>query len=300
MAQLSILVPKLRRNLARAEGLFEILDQKSVLADTNDAHQLQPLKGSVEFRNVWFRYDASDFWALRNVSFTVPVGSTVALIGRSGTGKTTLINLLMRCYDPQHGAILIDGVDIRNATQESLRRQIAVVPQEVDLFSRTIAENIGYGSPGAPMEQIENAAALALAHQFIERSEDKYSTTVGERGLRLSGGERQRIGIARAILRNPQILVLDEATSHLDTESEHLIQGAMERVASGRTCFIIAHRLSTVRHADVVVVFGEEGVEAVGCHADLWDQSPTYRRLHELDLKDDTPVPTEAVEELAA
>jgi ABC-type multidrug transport system fused ATPase/permease subunit len=302
MAQLSILLPKLRRNLARAEGLFEVLDQKSALADVKDAHQLEPVKGSVEFRNVWFRYEASDFWALRNVNFTVPVGSTVALIGRSGTGKTTLINLLMRCYDPQHGAILIDGVDIRMTTQESLRRQIAVVPQEVDLFARTIAENIAYGSPQASTEQVENAAGLALAHTFIQRSEDRYSTMVGERGLRLSGGERQRIGIARAILRDPRILVLDEATSHLDTESEHLIQSAMERVASGRTCFIIAHRLSTVRHADMVVVFGEEGVEAVGRHADLWEQSPTYRRLHELDLKDDAPVPCEAetVAELAA
>jgi ABC-type multidrug transport system fused ATPase/permease subunit len=302
MAQLSILLPKLRRNLARAEGLFEVLDQKSALADVKDAHQLESLKGSVEFRNVWFRYEASDFWALRNVSFTVPAGSTVALIGRSGTGKTTLINLLMRCYDPQHGAIFIDGVDIRIATQESLRRQIAVVPQEVDLFARTIAENIAYGSPHASPEQVENAAGLALANTFIQRSEDRYSTMVGERGLRLSGGERQRIGIARAILRDPQILVLDEATSHLDTESEHLIQSAMERVATGRTCFIIAHRLSTVRHADMVVVFGEEGVEAVGRHADLWEQSPTYRRLHELDLKDDAPVPSEveAVTELAA
>lgn len=294
MAQLSILVPKLRRNLARAQGLFEVLDQKSALADTGNARELQPLKGSVEFRNVWFRYEASDFWALRNVSFTVPVGSTVALIGRSGTGKSTLVNLLMRCYDPQHGAILIDGVDIRTATQESLRRQIAVVPQEVDLFSRTIAENIAYGSPGSSAEQIEEAAHLALADKFIKRSEDGYSTMVGERGLRLSGGERQRIGIARAILRNPQILVLDEATSHLDTESEHLIQGAMERVASGRTCFIIAHRLSTVRHADIVVVFGADGVEAVGRHADLWEESPTYRRLHELGLNEGTPVAAEA------
>jgi ABC-type multidrug transport system fused ATPase/permease subunit len=294
MAQLSILVPKLRRNLARAEGLFEVLEQKSALADVKDAGELQPLKGSVEFRNVWFRYEGSDFWILRNVSFTVPVGSTVALIGRSGTGKTTLINLLMRCYDPQHGSILIDGVDIRTVTQKSLRRQIAVVPQEVDLFSRTIAENIGYGSPDASIEQIKNAAELALANPFIQRAEDTYSTMVGERGLRLSGGERQRIGIARAILRNPRILVMDEATSHLDTESEHLIQQAMERVASGRTSFIIAHRLSTVRHADVVVVFGDDGVESVGRHADLWEQSPTYRRLHEFDLKEEPVATSEA------
>jgi ABC-type multidrug transport system fused ATPase/permease subunit len=163
-----------------------------------------------------------------------------------------------------------------------LRRQIAVVPQEVDLFSRTIAENIAYGSPDAAKEEIAAAARMALADDFIGRSELGYETVVGQRGLRLSGGERQRIGIARAILRNPEILVLDEATSHLDTESEHLIQRAMERVTKNRTCFIIAHRLSTVRHADIVVVFSNGGVEAVGTHQELWRRSPTYRRLYEL------------------
>ena len=221
------------------------------------------------------------------MSFQVPAGSTVALIGRSGTGKSTMVNLLLRCYDPQHGSICIDGVDIKAATQESLRRQIAVVPQEVDLFSRTIAENIAYGTPDATAEEIEAAARMALAHEFIQRSEAGYQTPVGERGLKLSGGERQRLGIARAILRNPRILVMDEATSHLDTESEHLIQRAMERVAKGRTCFIIAHRLSTVRHADMVIVFGKGGIEAIGTHEQLWHENATYRRLHQLHETDD-------------
>lgn len=290
MAQLSILLPKLRRNLARVEGLLEVLDQSPALADTAVMRTLETVSGKVEFNQVSFRYEGTDFWALKNVDFVVPAGSTVALIGRSGTGKSTLINLLLRCYDPQHGSIHIDGVDSRTVTQESLRRQIAVVPQEVDLFSRSIAENIAYGTPEATPADIEAAARAALAHDFIQRSEAGYGTLVGERGLRLSGGERQRIGIARAILRNPRILVLDEATSHLDTESEHLIQKAMERISKGRTCFIIAHRLSTVRHADIVVVFGEGGVEAVGTHEQLWNESTTYRRLHELHERGDREV----------
>jgi ABC-type multidrug transport system fused ATPase/permease subunit len=282
IGQLSVLLPKLRRNLARAEGLFKILDRTPTLVDVRDPHLLRSLSSSVEFRHVGFRYPDSEDWTLQDVNFTVPAGSTVALIGRSGAGKSTLINLLLRCYDPQQGSILIDGVDIRQASQDSLRRQIAVVPQEVDLFSRTIAENIAYGSPDAAKEEIAAAAQMALADDFIGRSERGYETVVGQRGLRLSGGERQRIGIARAILRNPEILVLDEATSHLDTESEHLIQRAMERVTKNRTCFIIAHRLSTVRHADIVVVFSNGGVEAVGTHKELWRRSPTYRRLYEL------------------
>jgi ABC-type multidrug transport system fused ATPase/permease subunit len=239
------------------------------------------LYGSVELRHVGFRYPGAQEWTLQNVSLTVPAGSTIALIGRSGTGKSTLINLLLRCYDPQQGSILIDNVDIRQVSQDSLRHQIAVVPQEVDLFARTIAENIAYSSPDATKEEIEAAARMALAHDFIASCELGYETVIGERGLRLSGGERQRIGIARAILRNPEILVLDEATSHLDTESERLIQRAMERVAKDRTCFVIAHRLSTVRHADMVVVFSNGGVEAVGTHQDLWHRSSTYRLLYE-------------------
>jgi ABC-type multidrug transport system fused ATPase/permease subunit len=286
LGQLSILLPKLRRNLARAEGLFEVLDRKHTLIDSPDARTIPSLETSVEFRNLSFHYPGSENWILRDVSFNVPAGATVALIGRSGTGKTTLMNLLLRCYDPQQGSICIDGVDIRHATQASLRGQIAVVPQEVDLFSRTIAENISYGSPHATTDQIETAAGMALAREFIARSEDNYSTIVGERGLRLSGGERQRIGIARAILRNPAILLLDEATSHLDTESEHLIHCAMQRVTQGRTCFVIAHRLSTVRHADLVVVFAGGGIEAVGTHKDLLHRSPTYARLYELHADD--------------
>ncbi|HTF70558.1 MAG TPA: ABC transporter ATP-binding protein [Edaphobacter sp.] len=282
MTQLSVVVPKLRRNLARTEGLFEVYDAKPIVVDAPDAATLAPLCQSIEFRNLSFKYEASDRWILKNVSFFVPAGATVALIGRSGTGKTTLMNLLLRVYDPQEGSVLIDGVDIKTVTQESLRRQIAVVPQEVDLFSRSIAENVAYGRPNASREEIETAVTAALAHDFIARSDHGYDTVVGERGLRLSGGERQRVGIARAILRNPPLLILDEATSHLDTESERIIQDAAEHLMRDRTCFIIAHRLSTIRDADLVVVFGENGAEDIGNHEELLNRSHTYRKLYDL------------------
>jgi subfamily B ATP-binding cassette protein MsbA len=283
ISQLSVILPKLRRNLSRCERLFEILDQRSAVEDQPGAPDLPPLRHEVEFRNVSFRYPGSDRWTLRNVSFKVPAGSTVALIGKSGTGKSTLVNLLQRAYDPQQGAILIDGVDIRTVTQRSLREQMAVVPQEVDLFSRSIHENIAYGDPELGRQEVEYAARVSQAHDFIERCEQGYDTNVGERGLSLSGGERQRIGIARAILRDPNILVLDEATSHLDTESEQLIRNATDKIISGRTSFVIAHRLSTVENADMVVVFAENGIEAVGRHEELSESSPMYRRLYALE-----------------
>jgi ABC-type multidrug transport system fused ATPase/permease subunit len=285
ISQLSIILPKLRRNLSRCERLFEILDQRSTVEDREGAIEMETVHHSIEFRNVSFRYAGADRWTLHNVSFFVPAGSTVALIGKSGTGKSTLVNLLQRCYDPQQGAIFIDGTDIRTVKQRSLRRQIAVVPQEVDLFSRPIHENIAYGSVGTVRHEVEYAARVAQAHEFILGCERGYETNVGERGLSLSGGERQRIGIARAVLRDPSILILDEATSHLDTESEQLIQNATDKIISGRTSFVVAHRLSTVRNADMVVVFAEGGVEAVGRHEDLWEISPMYRRLYAKDSK---------------
>jgi len=286
ISQLSIILPKLRRNLARAERLFAILEDQPTLHDPMTEAVLPKSSQMVEFRNLSFHYAGSEHWTLRNVSFKVPAGSTVALIGPSGSGKSTLMNLLQRLYDPQSGSILIGGHDIRDVTQQSLRDQIAVVPQEVDLFSRSIAENIGYGRPKLARREVEEAARMAQAHEFILRCDDGYETQVGERGLRLSGGERQRIGIARAVVRDPQILILDEATSHLDNESEHLIQCALEKIVKNRTCFIIAHRLSTVRKADLVVVFAKGTIEAVGTHEDLWNISPTYRKLNQLDLAD--------------
>ncbi len=280
ISQLSIILPKLRRNLARAERMFNILEQGRNVADAPRAKRLAGPAKSVQFCNLSFKYSGADSWTLRDVSFEVPAGATVALIGPSGSGKSTLVNLLQRLYDPQQGSILIDGEDIRHVTQASLREQIAVVPQEVELFSRTISENIGYGQDHLQQAQVERAAMMAQAHDFIRRCDGGYQTAVGERGMRLSGGERQRLGIARAILRDPRILILDEATSHLDNESERLIQLAMDEITEGRTCFIIAHRLSTVRNADLVVVFENNTVEAVGTHEQLWKTSATYRKLH--------------------
>jgi len=298
ISQLSIILPKLRRNLSRAERLFEILDARPAIQDAPDAEFLPATGQAVEFRNVAFSYNDCEDPTLRDVNFTVPSGSTVALIGPSGSGKSTLMNLLQRLYDPQSGNILIGGKDLRDITQESLREQIAVVPQEVDLFSRSILENIGYESNVKPAD-VERAARMAQAHDFIERCADGYDTSVGERGLRLSGGERQRLGIARAIVRDPKILILDEATSALDNESERLIQLALEKLIRNRTCFIIAHRLSTVRKADIVVVFAAGTIEAIGTHEELWHSSPTYRKLHQLHVAEmpKRPVPAIAEEE---
>jgi ABC-type multidrug transport system fused ATPase/permease subunit len=280
ISQISIIVPKLRRNLSRAERLFEILEQRPAITDISAPKKLSGAGAAIELENVTFCYPGSDRPTLRNVNLTIPANSRVALVGSSGSGKSTLMNLLQRFYDPQEGSIRIGGMDLRHISAESLRAQISVVPQEVELFSRTLHENISYGTEGATAEQVEEAARLAQAHDFIQRLDKGYESQAGERGLKLSGGERQRIGIARAILRDPKILILDEATSHLDNESERLIQIAMEELLQGRTSFVIAHRLSTVKQADLVIVFNEHGIEAVGTHQELWRTSPTYCKLH--------------------
>lgn len=282
--QLSNVLPRMRRNISRVERMFDLLDEPVRVLDTPHAETLSPFQNVIEFKNVSFRYSAERRWALKNLDLNVPAQTTVALVGRSGSGKTTFINLLLRSYDPDRGKILIDGQDLRDVTQESLRSQIAVVPQEVDLFSRTIEENIAYGKPNISRSEVIQAARTALAHDFIMKMEKGYDTLVGERGVRLSGGERQRIGIARAVLRDPKILILDEATSHLDTESERLIQKATGALIKNRTSFIIAHRLSTVLHADVILVFKDGGVEAAGKHTMLLKTSPTYKKLYSLQF----------------
>jgi ABC-type multidrug transport system fused ATPase/permease subunit len=286
LGQLSVVLPRLRRNTARAERLFDIIDEPIHVADVPNAAVLPRLEKEIRFNKVGFQY-VKRRWALKDVSIAIPAKSTVALVGRSGSGKTTFINLLLRSYDPQRGFISIDGIDIREVTQRSLRGQIAVVPQEIDLFSRTIAENISYGRRGASRQEIIKAAKMALAHEFIMRMEYNYDTVVGERGVKLSGGERQRVGIARAILRDPSILVFDEATSHLDTESERLIQKAMEKISRNRTTIIIAHRLSTVLAADAIMVFNNGVLEAVGPHKEILATSPTYKRLYNLQFQEE-------------
>lgn len=286
LSRLSITFPRLRRNTARVERLFGVYDEKILVTDKPNAPSLPMHRQSIEFKNVSFRYGEGRRWALKKVNVTIPAGSTVALVGRSGSGKTTFINLLLRSFDPQEGAILIDGHDIREVQHETLLNQIAVVPQEVDLFSRTILENIAYGKPKVAREEVLRAAQTALAHDFIINTENGYDTLVGERGIRLSGGERQRVGIARAVLRDPKILILDEATSHLDTESERLISEATNALIKNRTTIIIAHRLSTILKADKILVFRGGEIEASGRHEELLKVSPTYQRLYSLQFSD--------------
>ncbi len=287
LSQLSVAFPRARRNASRAERLFRIIDEPRSIIDKKGAKPLPPLKREVRFQNVSFRYFEDAPLVLKNINVAIPAKSVAAVVGRTGSGKTTFINLLLRAYDPQEGAILIDGHDLRDVTQESLRSQIAVVPQEVDLFSRTIGQNIAYGRPQASQKEISGAAKLALAHDFIMAAPQGYDTMVGERGLKLSGGERQRVGIARAVLKQPKILILDEATSHLDTESERLVQSATEALMKNTTTIIIAHRLSTVLRADMILVFDQGRIVAAGKHRELLESSPVYRHLYEMQFRDE-------------
>jgi subfamily B ATP-binding cassette protein MsbA len=284
--RLSRVNANLQQAVAASERIFELLDTHTEVRERPGAVPLPPFTGEIEFRDVSFAYeDGHGRSTLRGVSFAVRAGQMVAIVGRSGAGKTTLVNLLPRFYDVTGGAILIDGRDLRDVTLASLRAQIGIVTQEIVLFDDTIAGNIAYGMSGATPEQIEAAARAANAHDFIAALPDGYQTRIGERGQRLSGGQRQRLAIARALLKNSPLLILDEATSALDNEAERLVQEALATLLMNRTAFVIAHRLSTVRRADAIIVLERGRVVEVGRHDELIGR-PTgaYARLHQLQL----------------
>ncbi|GBQ62627.1 ABC transporter ATP-binding protein [Ameyamaea chiangmaiensis NBRC 103196] len=276
-------VSVVQRSVNEMEELVAIFARAPDVADHPGAGPLRVTRGEIRFDHVGFTYAGQDRPLFDGLTLTLAPGSRVALVGSSGSGKTTLTKLLQRLYDIQRGTITIDGTDIADVTQSSLREQIAIVPQEPILFHRTLAENIAYGRPGASMDDIREAARLANAADFVERLPQGYDTLVGERGVKLSGGERQRVAIARAFIANARILVFDEATSSLDSESEKLVQDAMERLMEGRTVIVIAHRLSTVIGLDRILVFSHGHLREDGSHAALVQrEGGIYRRLFEL------------------
>lgn len=298
---LSSLYPRAVRHVQRVKPLVELFRKQDPLRDDDHAKALAPLESFIELKDVHFAYTsqvtlgkvAHSIPALRGTSFSLPRGQTTAIVGPSGAGKTTLTALLLRFYDPDSGQILWDGVPLSKATRTSLRRQVTLVPQDTSLFNRSAKDNIAYGWPEAALDDVITAAKRAMAHDFIVKLPMGYDTIVGERGVRLSGGQKQRIAIARALLLRPSLLILDESTSHLDTESEAYIQQALRELQGTVTKLVIAHRLSTVLSADQIVVMDDGRVLACGKHAELLETCSLYQRLYALQFKDEKPQHTE-------
>jgi subfamily B ATP-binding cassette protein MsbA len=274
---------QLHQASAASQRVFELLETKSTIVDPPHPVPLEAKRADIYFENIDFDYGEKP--VLRGVNMTVKAGQVVALVGSSGSGKTTVTNLILRFYDPQRGSVRIGDTDIRQVSIKDLRRQIALVTQETILFHDTIRRNIALGRPGATDAEIEAAARHANAHEFIMQKPRGYDSIVGEKGMALSGGQRQRVAIARAILKNAPILVLDEATSALDTESERAVQAGLEKLMQGRTTLCIAHRLSTIQNADLIVVLSEGRIVETGTHAQLIERGGVYRKLYELQFK---------------
>jgi ATP-binding cassette subfamily B protein len=291
LGQLGFIISLMAQAGASAGRIFEILDAKSDITDKPGAVALPPIRGQVEFKNVTFRYFASGEPVLRDVSFVAEPGQTMALLGATGSGKSTIINLIPRFYDASEGQVLIDGHDLRDVTLDSLRSQVGIVLQETNLFSGTIRDNIAFGRSDATLEQVQAVAQAASAHEFIMSFPQGYDTPVGERGTTLSGGQKQRIAIARALLLDPRLLILDDSTSSVDLVTEYRIQKALDNLMQGRTSFVIAQRISTVLNADQILVLDKGQIAARGTHEELMEQSPIYAEIYNSQLVGDVEAP---------
>ncbi|MFQ5421995.1 MAG: ABC transporter ATP-binding protein, partial [Anaerolineae bacterium] len=281
------LISMMRQALAAAPRLFQILDAPLVIHDESDAETLTSVRGEITFRDVHFAFDDEpERFVMKGLNLHVKPGEIVAVLGGTGSGKSSLVNLIGRFQEATAGQVCVDGRDVRQITLESLRQHIGIVPQEAFLFSATVKENIAYGHPQANIENVIAAAKLAQAHNFIMEMPKGYDTQIGERGVRLSGGQKQRLSLARAILIDPSILILDEATSAVDTRTEHEIQQALEQVMQGRTSVIIAQRLSTIKHADRIVVLKDGVVAEEGAHEDLLALNGEYARIYDLQYRE--------------
>ncbi|MCX7984726.1 MAG: ABC transporter ATP-binding protein/permease [Bacteroidetes bacterium] len=280
----------LQTAMASSERIFQLLDTPLTISTPLHPHKLENVKGSIEFRNVWFAYgtkpDGTPDWVLKDISFTIEAGQTVAIVGHTGAGKTSLMNVLTRLYDIQQGTILLDGIPLSSLTPENVRRIITVVPQDIFLFSGTIHDNITLGDPAISFERVQAVARFVGLHQFIEQLPDKYNTVVKERGAILSVGQKQLLTFARALAHNPKILILDEATSNIDTESEQMIQNAIKKMLKGRTSIVIAHRLSTIQRAHCIIVLHKGELRELGTHSELLSLNGIYRKLYELQYKE--------------